>query len=109
MACSAGATREDAGAYKPDPAVFTYLFGRLGTGLGGTPVENKDVLHTAESLFHDHAPANAAGLASCWIHRRHAQDGFGATMRPADMPRRDFRFTSMGAMADAHRAEMAAS
>ncbi len=30
-----------------------------------------DILHTAESLFHDHGPANDFGLASCWIHRRH--------------------------------------
>ena len=101
-------TAEDAGAYKPSPAVFDYMLERLGAGLGGKPVDKADILHTAESLFHDHAPANAAGLASCWIHRRHGQDGFGATMRPADLPRFDVRFTSMGAMADAHRAELEA-
>ena len=89
-------TAEDAGAYKPAVRVFTYMLERLGAGLGGAAVRTADILHTAESLFHDHGPANAAGLASCWIHRRHAQDGFGATMRPADMPRYDVRFTSLG-------------
>ena len=64
------------------------------------------MLHTAESLFHDHAPANRIGLKSCWIHRRHEQGGFGATMQPDAMPRTDFRFTSLGAFADAHRKEL---
>lgn len=98
-------TAEDAGAYKPSPGNFAYLLERLGHGLGGPPVAPADILHTAESLFHDHVPASAAGLATCWIHRRHAQPGFGATMDPGTMPRIDFRFTSMGAMAAAHRAE----
>ena len=102
-------TAEDAGAYKPAAAMFTCLLARLRAGLGGEPIVKTSILHTAESLFHDHAPANAIGLASCWIHRRHAQDGFGATLRPADMPRFDFRFTSMAAMAEAHRAELAAA
>jgi FMN phosphatase YigB (HAD superfamily) len=56
-------------------------------------------------MFHDHAPANAFGLASCWIHRRHADEGFGATVNPGEMPRYDFRFTSMGELAAAHAAE----
>ena len=98
-------TAQDAGGYKPRIANFNYLLERLGHGLGGAPVRKADILHTAESLFHDHAPANQAGLASCWIHRRHAQDGYGATMDPGQQPRFDFRFTGMDAMADAHRAE----
>jgi 2-haloacid dehalogenase/putative hydrolase of the HAD superfamily len=70
-------------------------------------VQKDKVLHTAESLFHDHAPANRFGLASCWIFRRHDKDGFGATSRPAEMPRVDFRFDSLGEMAAAHRRETA--
>jgi FMN phosphatase YigB (HAD superfamily) len=65
----------------------------------------KDILHTAESLFHDHAPANKMGIASAWIYRRHAKEGFGATSKPSKMPHYDFRFTSMGEMANAHRNE----
>jgi 2-haloacid dehalogenase len=72
----------------------------LGYGKG-------DILHTAESMFHDHAPANAHGLANCWIYRRHDQDGFGATMHPGDMPRTDFTFHSMAEMVEAHKAEQA--
>jgi 2-haloacid dehalogenase len=101
-------TAEDAGSYKPDRRNFDYMLERLQGGLAGTPVVASDILHTAESLFHDHVTANAVGLASCWIHRRHADTGFGATKDPGQMPRVDFRFTSMGAMAEAHRAEVSA-
>lgn len=102
-------TAEDAGSYKPDPRNFDYMLARLAPGLGGPPIRPSDLLHTAESLFHDHGPANAAGLASCWIHRRHAKGGFGATMDPGTVPRTDFRFTSLAAMVEAHRAEQDAA
>jgi 2-haloacid dehalogenase len=92
-------TAEDIGSYKPDARNFDYMLENLAT-LGIAP---GDVLHTAESMFHDHAPANRAGLASCWIYRRHADEGFGATMRPAEMPKYDFVFNSMAALAQAHR------
>jgi 2-haloacid dehalogenase len=95
-------TAEDIGSYKPDRRNFDYMLSHLdGRGLG-----KPDILHTAESLFHDHVPANAFGLASCWIYRRHGQEGFGATRNPGAMPRLDFRFNSLGELADAHRAEM---
>jgi FMN phosphatase YigB (HAD superfamily) len=70
-------------------------------------IGKEQILHTAESLFHDHEPANRAGLASCWIYRRHADTGFGATMAPGEMPRYQFRFTSLIEMAKAHQAELA--
>ena len=92
---------EDIGSYKPDPRNFDYMLEKLAArGIG-----KESILHVAESLFHDHGPANQAGLASCWIHRRHAQGGFGATMHPGATPRHDFRFTSMAELAAAHRAE----
>ena len=96
-------TAEDVGAYKPALANFEYMLDKLG-GMG---IDKDDILHTAESLFHDHAPANRMELASCWIHRRHEQEGFGATRQPEVMPRFDFRFTSMAGMVEAHRGELA--
>ena len=69
--------------------------------LAGLGIEKSNILHTAESMFHDHGPANRHGLASCWIYRRHQDEGFGATMNPGDMPHYDFRFTSMAEMAEA--------
>lgn len=92
-------TAEDIGSYKPADRNFDYMFEKLET-LG---IRKHEILHTAESMFHDHGPANRHGLASCWIYRRHDKDGFGATMHPGDMPRYDFRFNSMDDLAKAHR------
>ena len=94
---------EDIGSYKPDPRNFEYMLENLAR-LG---VRKTDILHTAESMFHDHGPANRMGLASAWIYRRHADQGFGATMSPGAMPKVDFRFDSMADLAKAHRAELA--
>ncbi len=94
-------TAEDVGAYKPSDRNFDYMIGKLAALGHGREV----ILHTAESLFHDHAPANRHGLKSCWIYRRHADRGFGATMPPGETPHTDFRFDGMAEMAEAHRRE----
>jgi len=94
-------TAEDIGFYKPSARNFEYMLDHLSDlGLG-----RADVLHTAESLFHDHVPAKAQHLATCWIYRRHAQRGFGATMDPGTRPNTDFRFNSMAELVEAHRRE----
>ncbi|GEO14032.1 haloacid dehalogenase type II [Microvirga aerophila] len=95
-------TAEDIGAYKPSLGNFVYMLDKLsGMGAG-----KSDILHTAESMFHDHKPANSIGLASCWIYRRHKDAGFGATMNPGEMPKFDFKFTSMGELAKAHQEQL---
>jgi 2-haloalkanoic acid dehalogenase type II len=101
-------TAEDAGSYKPSMRNFEYMMERLNAGLSGTVVKKTDILHTAESLFHDHKPANEFGLASCWIYRRHQDQGFGATMPPGETPRIDFKFTSMADLAKAHQEQLRA-
>lgn len=100
VAFDAVLTAQDVGSYKPDPRNFAYLLERLAAD----GVERAQVLHVAQSLFHDHAPANAAGLASAWIDRRHETGGWGATAPVSKPVRHDFRFTSMAALAEAHRA-----
>lgn len=92
-------TAEDIGAYKPAPRNFEYMLERIGD-LG---VEKEGILHTAESLFHDHRPANDFGLASCWIYRRHDKPGFGATMDPGTRPAVDYRFDSMADLVKEHQ------
>lgn len=95
-------TAEDIGSYKPDDRNFDYMLEALARqGYG-----KSDILHTAESMFHDHAPANKHGLANCWIYRRHDKEGFGATMNPGEMPHYDFVFNSMAELAAAHQEEM---
>ena len=93
-------TAEEIGSYKPDPRNFRFLLDRL-TALSHQP---GDILHVAQSLYHDHAPANRCGLRSAWIDRRQGQTG-GATPPAAADVRYDFRFTSLAELADAHQAE----
>ncbi len=97
-------TAEDIGSYKPADRNFDYML----EALSRRGIKKSEILHTAESMFHDHAPANRHGLANCWIYRRHDKDGFGATMNPGEMPSYDFRFTSMAEMVHAHKAEITA-
>lgn len=96
-------TAEDIGSYKPSPRNFEYMI----TKLSRRGVARDKILHTAESLFHDHVQARAFGLANCWIYRRHDQQGFGATMDPGERPRCDFVFTSMAELVAAHQREAA--
>ncbi|XDZ65210.1 haloacid dehalogenase type II [Alphaproteobacteria bacterium LSUCC0684] len=96
-------TAEDIGSYKPDDRNFEYMLETLRR----QGIEKREILHTAESMFHDHAPANRHGLANCWIYRRHDKEGFGATMNPGDMPHYDFCFNSMAELVKAHQAEQA--
>ncbi len=96
-------TAEDIGSYKPADRNFDHMLETLAR----RGIEKTDILHVAESMFHDHGPANRHGLKNCWIYRRHDKEGFGATMNPGEMPSYDFRFNSMADLADAHRAETA--
>jgi 2-haloacid dehalogenase len=94
-------TAEDIGSYKPDLKNFRTMID--GLQRSGHPAS--DILHTAQSLFHDHAPANVVGLRSAWIDRR-SGGGSGATPVPPEGVHWDFRFTSMAKFVEAHRAEL---
>jgi 2-haloacid dehalogenase len=96
-------TAEEIGSYKPDLRNFEYLLARAGDA----GIARNELLHVAQSLFHDHVPANAMGIASAWIDRRHEKSGGGATVSPDPMPHFEFRFTSLGELAAAHREEQA--
>ena len=95
-------TAADIGSYKPAMRNFEYML----ADLGARDIERSSILQVAESLFHDHVPASSIGLASCWIHRRHGDEGFGATRPPATLPKTDYRYESMAALAAAHAAEL---
>ena len=86
-------TAQQVGSYKPDERNFAALAARLGAD--GVPQER--ILHAAQSLFHDHAPAQRLGFRSVWINRRHDRPGGGATP-PADA-RPDATYPSMAAFA----------
>ena len=54
-------TAQDVGVYKPDRRMFDAAFATLGGP--------QRVLHVAQSLFHDIAPAAELGLDTVWIRR----------------------------------------
>ena len=93
-------TAQDIGSYKPDPRNFDYLLAHLKADLG---VGAKTVLHTAQSLFHDHVPARRAGLANVWIDRQGLSEGgaWGATATVAERPKVDRIYPTLMAMAEA--------
>ena len=65
-------TAQQARSYKPSLDNFHLALQRIGP-----PKER--ILHVAQSLFHDHAPAKQIGLDTLWINRRKGKTGFGAT------------------------------
>ncbi len=84
-------TAEDVGAYKPADNHFVALHRTLSE-LG---IERNQLLHVAQSLFHDHVPALRRGLSSVWINRRHDRPGWGATPQPIEEYSYGAEFASM--------------
>lgn len=93
-------TAEDVGSYKPDPENFRHMLQALESDL---TIGRGDILHTAQSLFHDHVQARAFGIDCAWIDRQNLAGGgsWGATAVVPERPSVDFRFTTMAEMADA--------
>jgi hypothetical protein len=90
-------TAQDVGSYKPSQDNFDALLHearRLG-------VTEDALVHVAQSLFHDHVPAQRAGLRTVWINRRRDRPGWGATPPPSTEVLPTWEFPSMAAFADA--------
>jgi 2-haloacid dehalogenase len=69
-------TAEQVQGYKPSLNNFHRAFERIG-------VPRERMLHVAQSLFHDVAPARELGLTTVWVNRRQGKPGAGATA-PSD-------------------------
>jgi 2-haloacid dehalogenase len=65
-------TAQQAKRYKPNPRGFELMFERVG-------LPPSRILHVAQSLFHDHVPAQRLGLSTVWVDRRAGRQGSGAT------------------------------
>lgn len=81
---------------KPDPAYFGFVRGRLSRD--GILLE--DILHVAQSQYHDIGVAKRLGYATCWIERRQGQKGSGGTLA-AERTEPDLHFTTLKGLADA--------
>lgn len=69
---SAVISAEELEIYKPAPLFFEMAHERLA-------VPKHEWLHVAQSCFHDIAPAQAYGLSTVRVDRRHGSEGSGAT------------------------------
>jgi 2-haloalkanoic acid dehalogenase type II len=101
-------TAQDIGSYKPDLRNFRYALDDIRWHLGAEPGQ---VLHTAQSIFHDIVPAKHLGLRTMWINRRKGREGWGATPPPnvgGDATTPDFEVSSMAEFAASHGRTLAA-
>ncbi len=85
-------TAQQVGSYKPSLNNFHAARQRIG-------LPQNAILHVAQSLFHDIAPAKKLGLATVWINRRHDKPGHGAT--PPAQARPDAEFPGLRELAEA--------
>ncbi|WP_342591964.1 HAD-IA family hydrolase [Jiella sonneratiae] len=90
-------TTDDTGTEKPDPAYFE----RVLSELSNDGVGKNEILHVAQSQYHDIGVSRQLGIANCWIERRHAQPGYGGTIAPAQFTEPDLHFTSLAGLAAA--------
>src|SRR6185436_5870650 len=70
-------TAEQVRHYKPSLENFRFALKRLG-------VSQRQVLHVAQSLFHDHAPAKQLGFTTVWVNRPSRLPGIGLSL-PAEV------------------------
>jgi 2-haloalkanoic acid dehalogenase type II len=97
-------TAEDVGSYKPAHGHFE----RALELLSGVGIDKSQVLHVAQSLYHDHVPAKELGLKTVWANRRAAKGGQGgAAKAPAAPVKPDLEVQSLAALVGLHRAEVA--
>jgi 2-haloacid dehalogenase len=64
-------TAEEARSYKPSQNNFRLALRRFELLSG-------ELLHAAQSVYHDVVPARALGISTVWVNRRSARPGIGA-------------------------------
>jgi 2-haloacid dehalogenase len=89
-------TAEEVGAYKPDAKMFRRAL-EVAKEFGAGP---ENVLHVAQSLYHDHVPAKSFGLKTVWVRRPSKRGEFGATKDPGVEVKPDLVVHSMKELAD---------
>jgi putative hydrolase of the HAD superfamily len=90
-------TVDEAQYPKPDPRFFCFNLGRQ-SAFG---YKQEEILHVAQSQYHDIGVARELGYKVCWIERRKGLKGFGGTPVPKTVTKPDFHFSTLGELADA--------
>jgi putative hydrolase of the HAD superfamily len=95
-------TMDEAECAKPDPMFFAYNRGRQAAH----GYKKEEILHVAQSQYHDIGVAKSLGYRTCWIERRLGRKGFGATPAVEKLTTPDYHFATLGAFAAAVDAEL---
>ncbi len=72
-------TAQQAQSYKPSVHNFEFALEKTG-------FSSHQLLHVAQSLFHDIATAKSLGLTTVWVNRRQGKPGGGATKPTTAQP-----------------------
>lgn len=72
-------TAQQVGSYKPARQNFQFALKRLG-------VPQSQVLHVAQSLYHDHVPAKELGFTTVWVNRKSILPNTGVSLPVAVTP-----------------------
>lgn len=87
---------DDALCEKPDPNFFGFARGRISR----SGFVRGEILHVAQSQYHDIAVSKTLGYTTCWIERRKGQRGFGGTIAVETIVKPDYHFATLGELAD---------
>lgn len=83
-------TAEQARSYKPSLHNFELALQRLG-------IAREQLLHAAQSIYHDVVPARSLGIATVWVNRKSARPGIGAVRAAEGRP--DFEVPDLATLA----------
>jgi putative hydrolase of the HAD superfamily len=97
-----GVTVDEAQFPKPDPRFFCFNLGRQSAH----GFKQDEILHVAQSQYHDIGVARSLGYSVCWIERRMGMEGYGGTPHPGQVTKPDFHFATLAQLADAVEAEL---
>ncbi|MDH3380877.1 MAG: HAD-IA family hydrolase [Gammaproteobacteria bacterium] len=84
-------TSQQAQAYKPGRQTFEHALARFN-------VPREQILHVAQSVYHDIEPAKALGMSTVWVNRRRGREGSGATPPAKATP--DLEVADLRSLAD---------
>jgi 2-haloacid dehalogenase len=84
-------TAQQVRSYKPARAHFQTAVQRLGA-------QPEQILHVAQSLYHDHVPAKALGFSTVWVNRPSRLTGTGLALPAHVIP--DLEVPDLESLAD---------
>ncbi len=84
-------TAQQVKSYKPSHNNFTQALQTIGA-------PREQVLHVAQSIFHDIVPSRALGINNVWVNRRKGLSGSGATFPAEGQP--DLEVPDLKSLAD---------